>query len=147
MPNFQLSSTLKQDANTVRKNIFTMKGVNAELYPFIKMTAPNDYITKSILEWPKNEFLFNSVLLLGGVIPIDLHRFKFVALGQHGFEEDSCTLMNKRWNHKREIVTSRDGCVVTDRVSYEPRIALVGKLLKPVYQFIFKHRHKKLLTR
>jgi len=33
---------------------------------------------------------------------------------------------------------------VTDRVEYESRLPLWGSLLKPVYELVFRHRHRNL---
>ncbi len=144
MIEFEYSSELKIDAEILRKDAFTMKGVNFELFPLVKMTSPTHYSDKSILEWPKNQRVFTSILLLGGIVPIDYHDFTFVALELDGFEECSNTLMNKEWKHKRTIIDSGGASLVVDKVSYRSRVSFVGLLMKSIYKFIFKHRHKRL---
>ena len=147
MIEFDYTSELRVEADALRKDAFTMKGVNFELFPPIKMTSPKKYSEKSIIEWPKNVGVFKSVLLLGGFIPIDCHSFKFVELEQDRFEELSSTLMNKVWNHKRTITDSGKNCLVVDKVSYQSRTPLVGSLMKPIYRYIFEHRHRRLRSK
>lgn len=144
MIEFECLSEHNVDVETLRKNAFSMSGVNFELSPLVRMTSPRRYSDMSILEWPKNQQVFTSVLLLFGVIPIDYHKFIFVALEQDGFEERSSTLMNKEWRHKRVIVASGGTSLVIDNVSYKPRLPFVGLLMKSIYKFIFEHRHKRL---
>ena len=144
MIEFEYSSELKVDAEILRRDAFTMKGVNFELFPLVKMTSTTRYSNTSILEWPKNQQVFTSILLLGGIVPIDYHNFTFVALESDGFEECSNTLMNKEWKHKRTIKDFGGNALVIDNVSYKSRIYFVGLLMKPIYKFIFKHRHKRL---
>ena len=147
MIEFECTSELRVGAERLRRDAFTMEGVNFELFPIIKMTSPNNYSDKSILEWPKNERIFTSVLLLGCFIPIDCHSFKFVNIEKDGFEECSSTLMNRGWNHKRTIVDAGKTSLVIDKVSYQSRAPLIGALMKPVYTYIFEHRHKRLRSK
>lgn len=144
MIEFQYSSELPVQAQVVREHTLNMKGVNFELAPLVKMTCPKRFYETSIINWPKNKHVFNSVLLLGGIIPIDIHRFFFTELKPTGFEEKSNTILNKVWHHKRLVVDSDDGCLVVDLVAYETRLPFIGELIKPIYEFIFEHRHKRL---
>lgn len=141
---FECLSEHNIDVEILRKNAFTMKGVNFELFPLVKMTSPKNYSGMSILKWPQNQHVFTSILLLGGIIPIDYHKFTFVALAQNGFEECSTTLLNKEWCHKRTIVDSDGISMVIDKVSYKPYVPFIGWLMKPVYKSIFEYRHKRL---
>ncbi len=144
MIEFECSSEHNVDVEMLRENTFSMSGVNFELSPLVRMTFPRRYSDMSILEWPKNQHVFTSVLLLFGVIPFDYHKFIFVALEKDGFEECSSTLMNKEWCHKRTIVASGGTSLVIDKVSYQPRLPFVGLLMKPIYKFTFERRHKRL---
>ena len=123
----------------------TMSGVNAELRPLVKMTTPKDWANRPILDWPVNEHLFNSWILLIGILPIDRHSiyFRSITPGK-GFAEASWSAANKYWLHERSVVPTQTGCRVTDIVEYESRLPLVGHLLKPVYELVFQHRHQYL---
>ncbi len=144
MIEFECSSEHNVDVEILRKNAFSMNGVNFELSPLVRMTSPRCYSDMSILEWPRNQHVFTSVLLLFSAIPVDYHKFIFVALEQDGFEERSSTLMNKEWFHKRTIIASGEASLVVDKVSYQSRLPFVGLLMKPLYKFIFERRHKRL---
>src|SRR5690554_7620371 len=81
-----------------------MKGVNRELSPIIRMTAPSEWSSKPIFEWPTGKVLFSSSILLFGILPIDRHTFFFQSIDrQRGFAEASSSLTNKLWHHRREI--------------------------------------------
>jgi hypothetical protein len=60
------------------------------------------------------------------------------------FQEASVSLIARSWRHFRSVEPSGAGCVLTDRLEIEPRIRLMGPLLKPVYRLIFWNRHRKL---
>ena len=100
---FQVSSTLEVTPMEVA-GLLTMKGVNKELSPLIRMTAPSEWSDRAIFEWPTGRTLFSSWILLFGVIPIDRHSFFFQSIDrQRGFVEESSSLTNRLWCHSREI--------------------------------------------
>ena len=123
----------------------TMDGVNAELRPLVRMTAPKQWREQSILQWPTKRPLFKSWVLLFGFFPIDLHSFRLEdADSTTGFREDSSTSTNKIWQHERTVESVSGGCRVTDRVNFENRIPILGTVFKPVYVAVFAHRHRYL---
>ncbi len=126
----------------------TLRGVNSELWPWVRMTAPEAWAARPLSEWPEKTPLFASWLLLFGVLPIDRHAFYLAAvLPGEGFVETSSSFINAQWNHTRTIATIAGGCRVTDAVHYESRLAVLGYLLQPVYQFVFWWRHRRLRAR
>ena len=141
---FEISSTLKSNSTLVAEQCFLMDGVNYELSPFLKMTCPNEWSNRPIIEWPVEERLFTSVILLFGIVPIDLHRFYLLTANDGGFNEDSSSLMNKHWRHSRSIVSSNGSCKVTDSVEFVSRLSFLEYFMKPIYAIIFKKRHNKL---
>ncbi|WP_290537229.1 hypothetical protein [Alcanivorax sp.] len=60
---FEVSSNLKISPEDVSE-LLTMRGVNRELSPIIRMTAPADWSSKPIFEWPTGKELFSSWILL-----------------------------------------------------------------------------------
>lgn len=141
---FEVSSNLKISPEDVT-GLFTMKGVNRELSPLIRMTAPSEWSSKTILEWPTGKVLFSSWILLFGILPIDRHMFFFQSIDrQRGFAEASSSFTNRRWHHRRDINRNGASCRVTDTVEFQCRWPLLAYVLAPVYQFIFKHRHQAL---
>jgi hypothetical protein len=141
---FEVSSNLKISPEDV-DGLLTMKGVNRELSPLIRMTAPSEWSSKPIVEWPTGKVLFSSWILLFGILPIDRHTFFFNFIDrQRGFAESSSSVTNKVWHHRREI--NRDGasCRVTDTVEFQCRLPLFAYVLGPVYRLLFTHRHRVL---
>jgi hypothetical protein len=141
------TSDLAASADAVLATL-TLDGVNAELRPLVRMTAPLEWARRSLDEWPQRQVLFHSWILLLGVLPIDRHAFYLQSVHPgEGFHETSTSLMNAAWNHERTIMPIDGGCRVTDRVEYRNRIAVLGRLLKPVYQLVFWNRHRNLKLR
>ena len=126
------------------KELFTMSGVNYELGPIIKMSAPEEWALKPITKWPVNQELFTSTISLFGFIPIDRHRFKLLSISSAGFTESSSSLFNVVWAHERTITKNGSGAIVKDSVGYKSKIGSLSFLSMPVYRFIFNHRHRRL---
>ncbi|MDX1353280.1 MAG: hypothetical protein R3254_09730 [Thiomicrorhabdus sp.] len=80
-----------------------MSGVNYELFPIVKMSTPKAWAKKPISEWPIEDEVFASAVLLFCFIPIDLHRFRFQSVNDMGFKESSKSLLNVMWIHERKI--------------------------------------------
>ncbi|MBN2499276.1 MAG: hypothetical protein JXB38_00835 [Anaerolineales bacterium] len=147
MPDFTIASKLSCSPDELAADVFTMQGVNFELAPFVRMTAPKEWAARPIAEWPTGEVLFTSVLLLSGFIPIDRHRFMLKATSASRFEEHSSSLLMKHWGHTREIRPAESHVDVIDALSFQTRIPLLGSLLLPVYKFVFSYRHRRLRKR
>lgn len=141
---FKVSSNLKISPEDVR-GLLAMKGVNKELSPLIRMTAPSEWASRPIFEWPTGKVLFSSWVLLFGIFPIDRHTFFFQSIDrQRGFAEASSSLINKLWHHRRDIARNGGSCRVTDTIEFQCRLPVLAYVLAPVYRFIFKHRHQVL---
>ena len=144
MPKFEMEVFLPVSPDQLSSDLFLMSGVNYELSPIVKMSAPEEWASKSIAHWPVNEYVFSSIIFLFGFIPIDLHRFKLLSVNSNGFKESSKTLFNSVWSHERNILKSDSGATVRDVVYYKSKIGFLGSLLKPIYHSIFVHRHNRL---
>ena len=141
---FQISSHLNCSPEQLLGTL-TMQGVNRELAPLVRMTVPEAWRDKLITQWPAQQPLFSSWVLLFSVLPIDRHSFFFDAIDPaSGFNENSSTWTNKHWQHQRTIRSAQSGCEVTDTVQYESRLPLLGALFKPVYRWVFARRHQLL---
>lgn len=144
MPKLYFSSNLPVSVDEVLMTL-TMEGVNTELNPFVRMTAPSAYSRRNILDWPKKQALFKSWILLFKFLPIDRHAFYFDAINpQAGFSESSSSWTNRYWNHERKVIAEGTGCRVIDTVHYQSRIPFIDLLLQPIYRFVFWQRHKYL---
>lgn len=141
---FEISSNLEISPEVVSE-LFTMEGVNRELSPLIRMTAPSEWSNKAISDWPTGRVLFSSWILLFGIVPIDRHKFFFASIDrQVGFAEESSSFCNRLWRHHRNIDRYGTACRLTDTVEFQCRLPMFTLLLTPVYRFIFKHRHQVL---
>lgn len=147
MPSFEVRSEIVGSVEDISCELLNMGGVNYELFPFLRMTAPFDWSNKSLTTWPTDTHIFNSVILLFGLLPVDFHRFKFSKVWDSGFKEASSSLVNREWKHERTIVQQGEYCAIQDVVEYVPKISFLGKIMKPVYKAIFGYRHKRLKTK
>jgi len=117
--------------------------VNAELAPWVRMTAPGAWKSRPLAEWPAGRQLFRSWVLLFGFLPVDLHFFCLERIDpESGFDERSSSVTNRFWRHSRSVVACEGGCIVSDRVEYASRLPLLGVILLPVYRAIFGSRHR-----
>ena len=149
MDAFQLcrSSDLAVDVDVILATL-TLNGVNAELSPLVRMTAPAAFAQRPLQEWPERQNLFISWILLLGVLPVDRHAFYLDSVTPgRGFVETSSSTLNALWQHERTIIPLAAGCRVTDVVEYRCRLPLLGYLLNPVYKLVFWHRHRYLRSR
>jgi hypothetical protein len=141
---FSVISPLAAPAATVWARAVTWEGVNAELWP-IRMSAPAEWRKRSIDSVPCGRPLFDSWILLFGCLPNDIHHVQLESIGPgFCFQENSSSLVNRQWRHRREVVVDGDGCILSDRLEILPRFALFGFLLAPVYRLVFWNRHRKL---
>ena len=146
---FTQSSVLQgTDRDTVWRHMTDMRGVNEELMPWIYMTYPSDlHRLSAVSQVALGKQLFISTLCLFGLFPIDLHFLSLDDIRDHeGFDENSTSLLQSHWRHKRHIRdnSSDIGVEVVDELSFQPRLPLIGYLLYPVIRGVFFHRHQQL---
>ena len=141
---FTVSSVVSAPRSRVWERITTMEGVNAELMPIARMTHPRG-LTRLPDEVPLGERLFRSWILLFGVLPIDYDDLTLLRLTPGvGFSESSPMLTQRRWHHERTLEDANGACRVTDRISFEPRVPLLGPVYRAIYRQVFLHRHRRL---
>ena len=144
---FSVSSDLRVSIEEFLRTL-TLDGVNAELHPLAKMTAPNDWASRSIMEMPEKQHLFQSWILFLGILPIDRHSILIESVKPNeGFTEMSSSTLNSVWRHERRVTPNQSGCRVTDTVEYQSRLPLVGHIFKPMYRSVFLCRHRNLRAR
>jgi hypothetical protein len=143
------SSELDASAEAVWEVVGTMQGVNAELAPWLTMTAPPEARALRLEDAPVARPLFASWVLLGGVVPIDRHFFVLAKVERgRGFVEDSTSWTERRWEHRRNVEPhGGGGCVLTDRLTFTPRVPMSGPILARVIGAVFAHRHRVLRGR
>ena len=129
--------------------VSTMKGVNAELRPFVRMTYPHLAEELSEAAIVPGNMLFRSWLLAGSVIPIDRHDLSLErVIDGESFDEESTSVLQRRWRHERRVTdTPEGGCIVQDDLVIVPRVALTRPMVARTVRFLFDHRHRVLRQR
>jgi ligand-binding SRPBCC domain-containing protein len=144
----EVASRLPAPAERVWERVSTFAGVNDELRPFLRMTAPAHVRRLDASQVVLGERLCRSWMLLFGVLPVDYDDLTLVALEPgRGFHERSRMLSMRVWEHRRTLHPDGDGCRVVDRLSFEPRVPGSGALSERVVRALFRHRHRRLRKR
>jgi hypothetical protein len=140
----RFESTLPAPVTAVWERVASMEGINDEFRPWMRMTAPRDTeLTPEAV--PLGERWFRSWILAFGVIPIDYDDLCLIAVDPpHGFHERSSMLSARVWEHKRTLSAAGDGTLLVDEVTFEPRLAPFGVVLRALVPRVFRHRHKRL---
>ena len=82
-------------------------------------------------------------------MPFDYDELTLVRLEPgRGFLERSRMLSQRLWEHERTLEPSGEGgCLIADRVLWQPRRGVPGAALRPVIHRFFEHRHRRLQRR
>jgi ligand-binding SRPBCC domain-containing protein len=145
MYGFTVSSVVPAPPDVVWDRVASFDGVNDELMPIVRMTAPRAMRRIDPAVVPLGRPWFRSWLLLFGVLPFDWDHLRILAIEPgRGFHEDSTMLSQRRWVHRRRLEPAGEGTRVTDDVEFEPRLPGVGPFLRPVFAAVFRHRHRRL---
>lgn len=143
-PRVEVSSLLDAPPGVVWAAASTLRGVNHELGPWIRMTGPQD---ASFEAAAPGERFARSWLLLLGLVPFDFDDLTFERVGPAGFLERSRTLTASSWEHERTIEQAGGGCRVTDSVRFTPRVRIAAPLQRVLVAAVFRHRHRRLRRR
>jgi ligand-binding SRPBCC domain-containing protein len=148
---FEITSRLGAPADRVWEWALTEEGINYELRPWLRMTAPKGITHgKAIEQAPLGEPLGRSWILLRGVIPVD---YDDLCLAERGpglrFVEISELGSARRWQHERAVVPlGGDVCEITDRLELDLRAPLraIGgaTIARRIVRALFTHRHRRL---
>jgi ligand-binding SRPBCC domain-containing protein len=132
----------------VWERVSTAQGINDELRPLLRMTAPRSLREGGLARVELGQRICRSVVLLFGVLPVDYDDITLVRLDPPaGFLERSKMLSQRVWEHERTLAEVPGGCVLTDRISYEPRLPAPDRALRALYAGVFRHRHRRLRRR
>ena len=143
-----ISSELAAPVSEVWSHIASLEGVNHELGPWFRMTAPAG-TELSPATVPLGQPWFRSWLLLLGVLPVDYDALCIERIeAERGFLERSSMLSARVWEHERTLeALPAGGTRVSDRVEFVPRIRLTARLHRAVIRALFAHRHRRLRAR
>jgi ligand-binding SRPBCC domain-containing protein len=141
-------STLAAPRAAVWAAVATMRGVNDELRPWLRMTHPRGLERLDAQPVPLGVRLFRSWILMGGVLPVDYDDLVLTRLEPgRGFREESTMLTMRRWVHERTLADAPGGCELCDHLEFEPRAAVPGAAAAAVVRALFAHRHARLRAR
>ena len=137
-------SLLRARRESVWGRITTAQGIHDELWPLFRMTAPASLREGGLAQVEVGQRICRSAVLLFGVLPVDYDDITLVRLEPPaGFLERS-RMSQQVWEHERTLEEVPDGCVLTERVSYLPRLPLPDRPLRALYGGVFRHRHRRL---
>ncbi len=139
------ATELRAPPEAVWARVASLEGINHELAPWMRMTAPRG-TELSPASVPLGRPWFRSWILLFGVIPFDYDHLCVERIEPgRGFVERSRMLSARSWEHERTLEPLEDGTTrLTDRVSFVPRIPATARAHRAVIAAIFRHRHRRL---
>lgn len=142
---FAVRSRLATSADAVWNHAIRLDGVNRELAPLARMTAPRAFRAIDLEQAPLGVRVFRSWILVFGFLPIDYDDLTLVELERgRRFLERSTLLTQALWEHERVVTPADAGCVLSDRVRFTPRVAFLGPLHRAVFRLVFELRHRNL---
>ena len=139
----KFTSEFKASKHEVWEWMTSLEGISKEMSPLMVMTAPAHVKNIESLSFEPGKPIFRSWLLLFKVLPFDYSNFTLerVDVGT-GFIEQSSMISMRLWKHVRNIESREGGCLLTDELIYEPRLA--GFIVNRFVEVLFNHRHKQL---
>jgi hypothetical protein len=139
------TSRVAAEPQAVWRRVTSAERINFEMAPVFRMTVPRG-LDRLDLDGAEPGRLGRSWILLFGLVPVDYDELSLERIEPgRGFLERSTMLSQRLWEHERTIEPHDDGgCTVTDRVAWEPRLPVPGRLLRPLFGAFFRHRHRRL---
>jgi hypothetical protein len=139
------TSRLAAEPSAVYERVMSAAGINFEMAPLLRMTVPRG-LGDLDLAGVEPGRLGRSWILLFGLVPVDYDDLGLERIDPgRGFLERSTMLSQRLWEHERTIEPlPSGGCILTDRIAWEPRLPLPGRLLRPLFGAFFRHRHRRL---
>jgi ligand-binding SRPBCC domain-containing protein len=142
---FRIASRLAASSDTLWSHASSMAGVNRELFPLLRMTHPAGVSSIDASQLPIGRRAFRSWILLLGIVPVEFDDLTIVELTPgRGFLERSAMLTQREWEHERHIEPTIDGCTLSDRVRFVPRVPALGAVFLVVFRLVFRWRHRNL---
>jgi ligand-binding SRPBCC domain-containing protein len=81
-------------------------------------------------------------------VSVDYDELRFGRMEPgRGFLERSAKRSMRVWEHERTLEARGDGCLVVDRLSFVPRLAVPALLPRAIVGLVFSHRHRRLRRR
>lgn len=147
MPEIRRASVLRAPADAVWARVTTFAGINDEMRPLMRMTAPRALREGGLDAVPIGTRACRSWILAVGVLPVEYDDLTLVELEPGRFLERSSMLTQRMWEHERTVAPHSEGCLVTDRVAFTSRRAIPAALTARIVGLTFEHRHRRLQRR
>lgn|GEM_PF-151919 len=145
----RFESRLRAPAEAVWSWLTSVRGIRAEMWPWLFMTVPKGLRSIEDIEIRPGQRMFRSYVFLFGVLPIDYSDMTLLELKPgEGLLEESPMGSMKLWRHKRYIEpcpTDPDMVMLVDELAFQPRLA--RRLTAWFIRRVFNHRHKVLRAR
>ena len=120
----EFNTQLKASPPTVWAWITSFDGISKEMAPYMRMSRPEAVSNLASIQFEPGTRMFRSWIFLFGVIPFDYSDLTLLRLKEGaGFVEQSPMGSMRLWRHERLITPNEDGCILTDRLTFEPRFA------------------------
>jgi hypothetical protein len=144
-----VASRLDVPADRAWRHATSFEGINYELMPLMRMTAPREIRSLDESTVKLGERLCRSWVLLAGVIPFEYDDVTIVELEPgRRFLERSPMLTQRVWQHERVVEPlGPEACTLTDRLSFEPKLDALGPVAHGIVRRQFAHRHRRLRAR
>ena len=140
----EVTSLVPAPREAVWARVSTFDGVNHELGPLLRMTAPPGAVIDPAAV-PIGERWFRSRLLLFGALPVDYDDLTLIALEPgHRFHERSAMRAMRIWEHERTLADAPGGTLVTDRLTFVPRVPVARGVQRALVAATFRRRHRRL---
>lgn len=125
------------------KWITSFAGISKEMKPYLRMSTPDGVTNLATAEYVPGKRLFRSWIILFGLVPVDYSDLTLMYVEEgSGFVEQSPMGSMRLWRHGRRLTSNGAGCIITDGLTFEPRIA--GWLSYRIVRAFFAHRHRNL---
>nr|WP_298137704.1 hypothetical protein [uncultured Pseudomonas sp.] len=139
----KFSTHLSAPPSTVWAWMTSFEGISKEMAPYLQMSAPPGVGNLRSVEFQPGKPMFRSWIRLFGLIPFDYSDLTLLSLEEGvGFVEHSPMGSMRSWRHVRHLTPTAGGCVLTDELTFEPRLA--GWLSYRIVRAFFNHRHRML---
>jgi hypothetical protein len=149
----EMSTALGVPAAEMWSRATELEGVNYELGPLLRMTAPRALRGATIGDLEPGVPAGRSWLLLGGVLPVDYDDLCLVEIEPpRRFLERSRMASMAVWEHERTIEPlGAHACRVTDRLGFTLRrvpgaIPGAAAVARRIVAALFGHRHRRLVA-
>ncbi len=150
MSEVSVSTELAIPPEPLWESVCRLEGVNRELAPFLRMTAPPGLEGATLADLEPGQPAGRCRLLLFGLVPVDYDDLTIAEVEPYRFLERSRMRTIDPWEHERTIRSaSASTSILTDRLRFQLRRPLravpgADRLAVAVVGALFRHRHRRL---